>query len=308
MAQRQAKGDGQQRAFDMRSLLRLGLWGTAASAALALTVIAAYSTAGSQRLQVAMSQSTGERPSASPPAQLEGRAAEIANETQRLSEAVRALATDRDRLLTRIATLERGLEDITGATRRQPAPPSPEAPPIAAGAVPPSGVAQPLISGPDTLAPAAGPNPSPTMPQAAAPPPATRVANAPVLDPLPEAEPAKPGPELGVDVGGATSFEGLRVLWNSTKRANSTLFDGLNPLVVVRESKTHGVDLRLIAGPLADQEAAARLCTTLSAARRHCQPAPFEGQQFTRAAPEPERRPATPPKPATPQQPRPPVR
>jgi hypothetical protein len=38
--------------------------------------------------------------------------------------------------------------------------------------------------------------------------------------------------------------------------------------------------LRLVVGPVADAEAAARLCMTLSAARRYCQPVAFEGQRL----------------------------
>jgi hypothetical protein len=302
MAERNAKGDGQQRAFDMRSLLRLGLWGASASAALALTVLTAYSTTGSQRLQPAKSQSNGERPSGSSPAQPAGRAAEIAGETQRLSEAVRAMTSDRDRLLTRIATLERGLEDITGAIKRPSADSSSEGSSTIAAAPPPA-TAQPRATGPDTIAPGSPYDPGAATPQAAAPSSANWMADAPAADPVVEPEPVRSSPEFGVDIGGATSFEGLRVLWNSTRRANSALFEGLNPLVIVRESKTHAADLRLIAGPLPDKAAAARMCVTLSAARRNCQPASFEGQQFT-FTPDPERRPATPPKPAPSPQPR----
>jgi hypothetical protein len=304
MAGRQSNGDVKGRAFDMRSLLRLGLWGTAATAALALTVLTAYSTTGSHRLQVALSGPTNEGPSALPAVQTAGRAGEFERDTQRLSETVRALAADRDRLITRLATLERSLEDITGAIKRQPPAASPEYPAAPADASPSgaAGSTMPIAESP----PHAGqPNPGASGPQAVlVAPPSSRVANAPAIDPVADAEPTKAGPELGVDVGGATSFDALRVLWNSIKRANSAAFEGLNPLVVVRESKSRGADLRLIAGPIANQEIATRLCATLTAARRFCQPAPYEGQQFTLAAPapaEPERRPVAAPKPAVPQ-------
>ena len=105
--------------------------------------------------------------------------------------------------------------------------------------------------------------------------------------------------EFGVDVGGAPRFDGLRALWHSTKGANPALFEGLHPIVAVRESKSRGVDLRLIAGPLASTEAATRLCAALMAARRHCQMTTFEGQPLTLSAPEPERRP-TPARPRNP--------
>ena len=64
-------------------------------------------------------------------------------------------------------------------------------------------------------------------------------------------------------------------------------------MVTVREnSKTHGVELRLVIGPIADAEAASRLCTTLTEAHHYCQPVAFEGQRLaltdtaaTKAAP-----------------------
>jgi hypothetical protein len=53
----------------------------------------------------------------------------------------------------------------------------------------------------------------------------------------------------------------------------------MHPQVVVREnSKTKGADLRLIVGPIANVEEAARMCATLSTGRRYCQPVAFEGQ------------------------------
>ena len=67
--------------------------------------------------------------------------------------------------------------------------------------------------------------------------------------------------------------------------ANAVLFDGLQPLVAVRESKSRGVDLRLIVGPLASTEAATRMCAALLAARRSCQMTTYEGQPLPLAAP-----------------------
>ena len=103
--------------------------------------------------------------------------------------------------------------------------------------------------------------------------------------------------EFGVDIGGAASFDGLRVLWASTKGSNAALLEGLHPVVATREnSRTKAVELRLIAGPLANVEAAARLCAMLTAARRYCQPVAFEGQRLAHADTVPERKPAAAPR------------
>jgi hypothetical protein len=41
------------------------------------------------------------------------------------------------------------------------------------------------------------------------------------------------------------------------------------------------VELRLVIGPIADVELAARMCGTLSAAHHYCQPVAFEGQRLS---------------------------
>jgi hypothetical protein len=96
--------------------------------------------------------------------------------------------------------------------------------------------------------------------------------------------------EFGVEIGGATSFEGVRALWTSTRKAHAALFEDLYPMVKVRESgRGKAVELRLIAGPLT-AEAAEHVCAALADARRHCEPVAFEGQRLARAEKPPERK------------------
>ena len=95
-------------------------------------------------------------------------------------------------------------------------------------------------------------------------------------------EPLAMAAGLGIDVGGAGSYEGLRTLWKSTKTGEAELPEEAYPVVTVRENgKTHGVELRLVIGPIADVELASRLCGTLSAAHHYCQPVAFEGQRLS---------------------------
>jgi hypothetical protein len=119
-------------------------------------------------------------------------------------------------------------------------------------------------------------------------------------NPVRAAAPAGPLPAaagLGVDIGGAANYEGLRTLWRSTRNSDPALLEELYPVVTVRENgKTHGVDLRLVIGPIADAEAASRLCTSLAEAHHYCQPVAFEGQRLSaidtappKAAPPPPR-------------------
>jgi len=86
--------------------------------------------------------------------------------------------------------------------------------------------------------------------------------------------------DFGVDVGGNASIEGLRTLWTTLKTAQPTLFEGLRPLIAVREGKAGAVELRLVAGPLPNASIAARLCAALSAVSQSCQPTVFDGQRL----------------------------
>ncbi len=96
------------------------------------------------------------------------------------------------------------------------------------------------------------------------------------------AEPAAipvPRTEFGVDLGGANSVDGLRALWRGV--ANSKELTGLRPIMIVKErSGGYGMQLRLIAGPLTDAAAAARLCAALIENRRSCATAVFDGQRL----------------------------
>jgi hypothetical protein len=86
----------------------------------------------------------------------------------------------------------------------------------------------------------------------------------------------------------------LRQLWTATKAGNASLLEGLYGVVALREnSGTKAAELRLIAGPFADPEAANRACAALTGARRYCQPAGFEGQRLADSEKASERR-ATP--------------
>jgi hypothetical protein len=302
-----------ERRFDMASLRRLTIWGGAATVALLLAVVAGYSDANSRRLMAADAQNA-----VAPTTQPASRLPEIEAQTQRLAGVVDGLAADRERLTARIGTIERSLEDVTGAIRRQgadshgaasaalPAPSQPVATllpaPVAKEAAQESGKqesAKDAVKG-VTMAPAPGPLDilAARQPAAAAeahPASPEAFANLPAIRSDEAAATELSKVEFGVDVGGAINFDGLRVLWTSTKGSNAALFEGLHPVVAVREnSRTKNAELRLVVGPLAHVEGAARLCAILSAARRYCQPVSFEGQRLAEPDAVPERRAAPP--------------
>ena len=295
--------------IDMRGLRRLAIWGLSATGALAIAVAAAFSDAGSRRLMASApaSNAAGTAQKAAPPA---APAPDRDAESRRLSEVLGALVADREQLVARIGAIERNLEDVTGSIQRQaaaaaaapsasPAPP-PRAPPVPASPAA-AAPAPPPPSKEAALTPAEPGNPAsparaPVAPGNSGGADGAAFPGEPPVVP-PAAELAAIHAEFGVDVGGAASFDGLRVLWASTKGSNAALLEGLHPVVATREnSRTKAVELRLIAGPLANVEAAARLCAMLTAARRYCQPVAFEGQRLAHADTVPERKPAAAPR------------
>ncbi len=76
-------------------------------------------------------------------------------------------------------------------------------------------------------------------------------------------------PTSVIDLGAANSINGLRALWRGLARSHKTQLDGLRPLIAVQERRSGlGLQLRLIAGPITNAAAAARICAVLSDADR----------------------------------------
>ncbi|MFH0301611.1 hypothetical protein AAFX91_31230 [Bradyrhizobium sp. 31Argb] len=89
--------------------------------------------------------------------------------------------------------------------------------------------------------------------------------------------------EFGVDLGTANSVPGLRALWRGLlkSRSNAPLFN-LRPIIVIKEGANGlGMQLRLVAGPLRDAGAAAKICAVLAENGRACETAVFDGQRLT---------------------------
>jgi hypothetical protein len=113
-----------------------------------------------------------------------------------------------------------------------------------------------------------------------------------------ESKPIPPEPEVtvqhtefGVDVGGANSISGLRALWRGLlkSKANAALTK-LRPMIVIKENTNGlGMQLRLVAGPISDAAAAAKICASLTVSERNCTTAVFEGQRLALSTDESEK-------------------
>jgi hypothetical protein len=87
--------------------------------------------------------------------------------------------------------------------------------------------------------------------------------------------------DFGIDLGGATSVNGLRTLWITLRGKHAQLLNGLWPIMSIRDRAKPGtVELRLIAGPLPNAGNAARLCAAFTGLGIVCQPAVFDGQRL----------------------------
>jgi hypothetical protein len=281
---RDAGFDDGVRASIVRKAWRIAVWGALTLITVGAAILAAYSETGSRRLALGGTAATASESAG----QSASRHFDGEIEARRLAEAVHALAADRDRLQARISVLERSLDDVTGsipggaagerpATARPGASPLPPA--LAPGAVVSIETTRAPTSPPPAPSVAANPAQGPAPAPAASP---GRVAYAtPAAADTGAAASTATKTEFGIDLGTASTVEGLRNLWSSVKGSHEPLLEGLRPVIAVRDGgKTGMIELRLVAGPLANASVAARLCAALAAAGLTCQPAVFDGQRL----------------------------
>jgi hypothetical protein len=253
-------------------LIRSAVWLSLAAFAVLAVVISGRSDTGVRRLASLASGEPGAAPRG-PKDSLASRQFDQEAEQRRVNDAIRSLAADRDRLLARLNTLERSLDDVTGSIA---APAKVQAPPAATMVSPAPAPAPP--------APAAA---VPTVPTTAAAPPAapplttSRAVAGHLATGVPQAsESIATKTEFGIDLGGNATVDGIKAMWAALKAGQPGLLEGLRPVVSIREVRPGVIDLRLVAGPLANASVAARLCAALATSGQNCQPAVFDGQRL----------------------------
>ena len=278
--------------FDIRSLWRIVFWGSSAGLAVVVVAGTALSDVGTQRFKIAVASALDHlRPtppaSPEPPPVMILRAAEIEKQTQELGrqtqefrrqtqelntqaqqlrETVKQLSADRDQLKTRISLLEQNLEDITGTIKRQA-----QQPAAAAAQSPPAVTAPPTTTASISEA---QPRSTPATEPAAVPVPPLRTAA------LPAAQPAEKR-EFGVDLGGATSLEHLRIAWATIKANAGPDLLGLRPTYAQRQRANGTIEYRLVVvGAFQDTTEAAALCNRLTAVKVNCRPGQYRVSQL----------------------------
>jgi hypothetical protein len=228
---------------------RILVWAMVAAAAVTAVAFLALTEKGAERLRAAFSV---EKPEPLPlripeTERLSAALAQAEREIRHLADALDLLTADRSRLVARIESIERGLE-VTGSI------------------------------GPASTS---GPPPKFWMTEIGRPDPGTR------LD-LGEfglgsagaaADSVSTTTEFGLDLGSGPTIEALRSRWTELREKHAAMLGKLRPVVSVLD-RGGGIELRLVAGPLPNAAAAARLCGVLAAASLSCQPAVFDGQRL----------------------------
>ena len=272
------------RRYIMASLWRQAGWGLAAVAAVFVAVLSSRDELAMQRAS-ALLVSLNVLPAPAPKHQFDAEAA-----ARQLAQAVRSLVDDRDRLATRLATLERDMEDMTGSVKKQieavkaarsEPPPWPDtAPPVP---MTPADVAVMVKTvSPAAAAAAAADPPSSTKPdveavaeQPSSSAPAVAVSAAPADAAQPAATP------YGADIATASTMKALHIRWKWLRSAHPAIFDGLQPLVSVKQNPhTNRTELHLVVGPYSNAEAATQFCDFIVPYHLTCQPAMFDGSRL----------------------------
>jgi hypothetical protein len=203
------------------------------------------------------------------------RVAQLELETQMLTAQVRALSADRDRLAGHVALLQSSVDDMTGAIKRQAAA---TAAVLAARAAAPA--SQPQPSAAQSVA---GATPAAAAPEAKTDPVIT--SSVPLPPERAAAAQASAGPEaastneFGLDLGAASTLDGVQHRWTTVKANFGPLLINLHPLAAPerRQGKT---GYRLVVGPLPNSPAATGLCAHFNAAHTPCRAVRFEGEQI----------------------------
>jgi hypothetical protein len=88
--------------------------------------------------------------------------------------------------------------------------------------------------------------------------------------------------EFGVDLGSANSVSGLRALWRGLLKSRSNApLTALRPIIMIKEGTNGlGMQLHLVAGPLNDAGAAAKICAVMTENNRKCETTIFDGQRL----------------------------
>ena len=247
-----------KRAFTMDGLRRLAVWGAAAAAAVLAVALTGRSDVAVDRLALVLHHP---KLAATPPFDAQA-------VTEQLAAAVRGLKANDEDVKSRLAAVEHDMDDFTGSISKQikaaDASRHGDGPSVVATAAASASTVAP-VDIPSAVAPMFLPVPAPST---------AKAAEESALPPLPKTA-------FGVDIGSGLTLQALRQRWAALRTAHPQLFEGLEPIISVREvPHSNRIELRLVAGPIAQPATAAQLCAQLAALGLYCQPTIYDGQHL----------------------------
>jgi hypothetical protein len=191
--------------------------------------------------------------------------------TRQAPRTVRELTDDLTRITTRLAAVERSIDDLTNTVMQQ----NQTNKDAGAKTLPAWTNAEAVTS---SVGPAPASNPvSPAEARLSSPPGVSAPAMA---DAQPDGGTAS-SPAYGADIGSAISMKALNARWSEVRSSHEELFENLRPVAAVKDNpRTNRVELRLVIGSFANRAEAANLCASLATFHISCQPVMLDGQQI----------------------------
>lgn len=250
----------------MPKLWREASWISAAAAALLIALFSSRDDASEQKAAI-MQPVTVIAKTATVPAtysvESDGR--------RQIASTVRGLTDDLTRITTRLAAVERSIDDLTNTVMQQ----NQTNKDANAKALPAWTNDEGVTS---SVAPAP---PSDPVSQAVADLSSPLGVSAPAMaDAQPDGDTVST-PPFGADIGSAISMKALNARWTEVRSAHAEMFANLRPVAAVKDNpRTNRVELRLVISPFASRAEAAKLCTSLAAFHMSCQPVILDGQQI----------------------------
>jgi hypothetical protein len=245
----------------MSKFWREASWISAAAAALLIALFSSQNGASEQRPAVPPPITViTKTATASAPYSVESDA------TRKVAGTVRELTDDLSRITTRLAAVERSIDDLTNTVMQQNQPNKETSMP--AGTKDDS-----VTSAVTPPASASGEAPS-EVPSSLADVPAPATDGQ--ADHVTTASPST----YGAEIGNAVSMKLLIARWAELRSAHPAVFENLKPVAAVKDNpRTNRVELRLVVS-VANRAGATKLCASLAALRIACQPVPLDGQQL----------------------------
>lgn len=249
----------------MPKLWREASWISAAAAALLIALFSSRDDASEQRAALVHPVTVIAKTATAPaPYSVESDA------TRQVAHTVRELNDDLTRITTRLAAVERSIDDLTNTVMQQN-----QTNKDTSSKALPAWTNDPGVTSSVAADPALN----------AAPPVEARLSSPPlVLAPATAAAPPD-GPTAspsayGADIGGATSIKAVNARWTEVRSTHAEMFENLKPVAAIKDNpKTNRVELRLVIGSFANRAEAGKLCASLANLHINCQPVILDGQE-----------------------------